>query len=341
VTEQDQDPALLAALIRLGVVPAGTNPRITALEGGVSSDIRLVELDGARVCVKRALPRLKVAQLWEAPIERNGHEWGWFEVAGAICPGCVPRLIARDAEAGLFVMAYLDPARYPLWKSRLRDGIADPATAASVGERLARIHNATADRADIAARFATDAGFHAIRLEPYLLAAARAHPDRAAALGELVETTSATRRVLVHGDVSPKNILVGPDGPIFLDAECAWFGDPAFDLAFCLNHLLLKCVWNRAAANGFLACFASLAERYLQLAAWEKPARLERRAARLLPGLLLARIDGKSPVEYITAEADKNRVRRLARRLLGEPVTQLAEVSRAWQNEFAPEDPTA
>jgi aminoglycoside phosphotransferase (APT) family kinase protein len=320
--------------MRLGVVPPGAQSRIIALEGGVSSDIRLVEVDGARFCVKRALPRLKVAQLWEAPIARNGHEWAWFEVAGAICPESVPRLIARDAEAGLFVMAYLEPARYPLWKAQLRHGIAEPATAAAVGERLARIHTATADRADVAARFATDGGFHAIRLEPYLLAAARIHPDRAAALTELVETTATTRRVLVHGDVSPKNILVGPDGPVFLDAECAWFGDPAFDLAFCLNHLLLKCLWNRAAVPGFLACFASLAETYLERAAWEARAGLERRAARLLPGLLLARIDGKSPVEYITAEADKNRVRDIARRLLADPVERVAAVSRVWRQEI-------
>ena len=332
MTAQDQDPEFLSALVRLGVVPPGTHPRITTLEGGVSSDIRLVELDGRRVCVKRALARLKVAQLWEAPIARNGYEWAWFEVAGAICPAAVPRLIAHDAEAGLFVMEYLEPTQYQLWKARLRDGIADPATAMSVGERLAQIHNATADRADIAARFATDDGFHAIRLEPYLLATARAHPDRAAALGALVETTATTRRVLVHGDVSPKNILIGPHGPVFLDAECAWFGDPAFDLAFCLNHLLLKCLWNRAATSGFLGCFEGLAARYLQLVAWEPPADLETRAARLLPGLLLARIDGKSPVEYITAETDKNLVRRVARRLLADPVARIAGVGDAWRD---------
>jgi aminoglycoside phosphotransferase (APT) family kinase protein len=340
VTEQDQDRALLSALVRLGVVPAGAHPRITVLEGGVSSDIRLVELEGGPVCVKRALPRLKVAQLWEAPIERNGYEWAWFEVAASICPDAVPRLIARDADAGLFVMAYLDPARYQLWKARLRDGVAEPVTAAAVGERLALIHNATADRADIAARFATDQGFHAIRLEPYLLAAARAHPDRAASLGALVETTATTRRVLVHGDISPKNMLVGPHGPVLLDAECAWFGDPAFDLAFCLNHLLLKCLWNRAATRGFLACFDSLAERYLGLAAWEPVADLERRAARLLPGLLLARIDGKSPVEYITADADKDRVRRVARRLLADPVARVAAVSQAWRDAIGDEATT-
>ena len=63
--------------------------------------------------------------------------------------------------------------------------------------------------------------------------------------------------------MSPKNILVGPDGPIFLDAECAWYGDPAFDLAFCLNHMLLKCLAVPAAAPAFLDCFDALACAYL------------------------------------------------------------------------------
>ena len=107
----------------------------------------------------------------------------------------------------------------------------------------------------------------------------------------------------MHGDVSPKNILVGPQGPVFLDAECAWYGDPAFDLAFCLNHLLLKCVWVPPARAGFLRCFDALSAAYLE-ASLASPA-VEARAATLLPGLLLARVDGKSPVEYLTSERDR------------------------------------
>ena len=169
-----------------------------------------------------------------------------------------------------------------------------------------------------------------MRIEPYLIAAGRAHPDLARPLGALAETTAGTRRALVHGDVSPKNILIGPQGPVFLDAECAWYGDPAFDLAFCLNHLLLKCLWNRTVVAGFLACFDSLAASYLGGVRWEPPGALEARAARLLPGLLLARIDGKSPVEYVTEAADKDRVRRVAGALLRQPVDRLIEVRAAW-----------
>ena len=134
----------------------------------------------------------------------------------------------------------------------------------------------------------------------------------------------------MHGDVSPKNILIGPEGPVFLDAECAWYGDPAFDLAFCLNHLLLKCLWTPRARSGFLACFEALAGSYLGGVAWEAPAALEGRVARLLPGLLLARVDGKSPVEYLTTEEERAPVREVARALLLRPAERLVEVRAAW-----------
>ncbi len=81
--------------------------------------------------------------------------------------------------------------------------------------------------------FATDDTFYALRIEPYLVAPTRRHPDLAGTLARLAHATARTRLALVHGDVSPKNILIGRRGPVFLDAECAWYGDPAFDLAFC------------------------------------------------------------------------------------------------------------
>jgi aminoglycoside phosphotransferase (APT) family kinase protein len=322
--------AIAAALDRMGLLGPGETPLCRPLDGGVSSEIWLIELPGRRFCVKRALPRLRVAQLWEAPIIRNHYEAAWFRVAGDICPEAVPRLLGENEADGLFAMEYLDPEGYPVWKHLLRDGEADPASAATVGERLARIHAATAGDTEIAREFATEDSFYALRLEPYLIAAGRAHPDLAGPLGCLAEATAGTRLALVHGDVSPKNILIGPRGPVFLDAECAWYGDPAFDLAFCLNHLLLKCLWNRGAAGGFLACFDRLAACYSGGVAWEKPEAIEARAARLLPALLLARIDGKSPVEYVTLEADKDRVRRVARALLRDPVETLSAVHEAW-----------
>lgn len=329
------DAVIVQALRRMGLVRAqAPPPPMTPLAGGVSSDIWRVDLPAGPVCVKRALPRLKVAALWEAPVERNRYEWEWLREAGRIAPACVPPLVAHDVEAGCFAMGFLDPAAHPLWKAQLRGGLARETTARAVGERLAAIHGATAGRARVRDRFATDAIFHAIRLEPYLAATAARHPDLADRLGAVLSRTADTKRALVHGDVSPKNVLIGPDGPIFLDAECAWYGDPAFDLAFCLNHLLLKCLWTPAATPAFLRSFDALAEAYLARVGWEPRAAVEGRAAQLLPALFLARVDGKSPVEYITAEAGRERVRRTARPLIRKPPAALADVREAWAAEL-------
>jgi aminoglycoside phosphotransferase (APT) family kinase protein len=193
-----------------------------------------------------------------------------------------------------------------------------------VGKTLAAIHRGTAGKPEVARLFPTDAIFHAIRLEPYLLATAARHPDLQEKITSIYKTTFSTKNCLVHGDVSPKNILVGPRGPVFLDAECAWYGDPAFDLAFCLNHLLLKCLWVPGSRRNFLDCFDALTTGY----APEEP--LERRASSLLPALLLARVDGKSPVEYLDATGQQH-VRSVARPLISSPPHQLGEIREAWQ----------
>jgi aminoglycoside phosphotransferase (APT) family kinase protein len=212
----------------------------------------------------------------------------------------------------------------------LRDAHAHPAFAAKVGSALAAIHGATAGKADVAASFPTDAIFHAIRLEPYLVATAAKHPDLAGTLQRLAQRTAASKHCLVHGDVSPKNILVAGHGPVFLDAECAWYGDPAFDLAFCLNHMFLKSIWVPSAGTGLMQCFDALSTAYLRRVTWETPAALEERAATLLPGLLLGRVDGKSPVEYLD-RAGQALVREAARRLLVRGERTLAGLRAAWQ----------
>lgn len=337
MTEQGPiPPEICAALGRMGLAdPAAPAPLGQVLTGGVSSDIWRVDLPSGPICVKRALAKLRVAADWHAPIDRNLFEARWMRAANQAVPGAAPALLGQDRESGGLAMDYLAPADHPLWKAQLRNGHADPAFAAAVGARLAAIHAASAADPAYAAAFPTDAIFHAIRLEPYLLATGRAHPDLAPRLAALAAATAATKRALVHGDVSPKNILAGPDGPVFLDAECAWWGDPAFDLAFCLNHLLLKCLWIPVATPGFLACFAALTAAYRAGIAWEAPGALEARAAALLPGLFLARVDGKSPVEYITTETDRNRVRRVARPLIQSPPADLGAIRDRWAEELA------
>jgi aminoglycoside phosphotransferase (APT) family kinase protein len=326
---------IITALRRMRLLPGTAEVDGERLTGGVSSDIWRIDLPTGPICVKRALAKLRVAADWHAPVERNRYEARWMQRANVAVPGAAPRLLGLDEATGALAMQFLPPEQYHLWKTQLRDGDADAGFAAAVATALGRIHAATAADPAIAAEFPTDRIFYDIRLEPYLVATALAHPDLAPQLHRLVATTQANQRALVHGDVSPKNILRGPAGPVLLDAECAWWGDPAFDLAFCLNHLLLKCLWTPSATAGFLACFDALAAAYIARIDWEPPAALEARAAHLLPGLFLARVDGKSPVEYITADTDKDRVRRTARALLAHPVDALAQVRQAWTKELA------
>ena len=334
-TEEDAPrpaPGWIVQFLRdAGLLPPHEVPVAVPLTGGVSSDIWRVDLARGSVCVKRALARLRVQADWRAPLERNHFEAEWMRVVSNRTPGRAPRVVAENPHLGLFAMEYLEPRANPVWKSELRCGSADSTFAAHVGGSIAAIHAATARDDDMGKRFATDRIFHDLRLEPYLLASARCWPDLAPALKELAERTASTRLALVHGDASPKNILVGEDGPVFLDAECAWYGDPAFDLAFCLNHLLLKCLWVPEHAKGYLQCFDALAVAYRERVDWEPAVDLEQRAASLLAGLLLARVDGKSPVEYLTAEHQKDRVRHVARVLLLNSPKTLGEVHEAWR----------
>lgn len=323
---------VVASLRALGLVAQGEIPSFVPLTGGVSSDILLATVRERQFCIKRALRRLKVAALWEAPVERNAAEAAWMRTVAQWLPDSVPRLLGEDASQGLFAMQYLPQEQYPVWKNQLRDGIIDGEFAAAVGARLVEIHRRSANRTDLAGQFANDATFEPIRIEPYLRATALAHPDLADSLERIAATTLATKRALVHGDISPKNILCGPAGPVFLDAECAWYGDPAFDLAFCLNHLLLKGSWKPQWQARYRECFDRLGKAYLSRVDWEPPEAFEERCARLLPGLWLARIDGKSPVEYLVDESRREKARQAARRLLERPVARVGDIAEFWSN---------
>jgi aminoglycoside phosphotransferase (APT) family kinase protein len=332
VADDRWDEADLAAALRaMKLLGSGEPYSVETLGGGVSCDVLAVEAGGRAFCVKRALARLRVAEDWRAPVERAEAEVAWFRLVAGIDPRLVPQVLAEDRARHVFAMSYLPPETHPLWKARLAAGEADPDFAALVGAALARIHAATAGRADIAAQFANHEQFFALRLEPYLLFTAGRHPEVGPRIRQLADSIARSRIALMHGDVSPKNILCGPQGPVFLDAETACIGDPAFDLAFCLNHLLLKCVWHPEHSGAYLDCFARLKDAYLSRVDWESREDVERRTAALLPALLLARVDGKSPVEYLTTERDKDLVRTAAKQMLLGESLDLDRIQKKWK----------
>jgi aminoglycoside phosphotransferase (APT) family kinase protein len=316
-------PDRVAALLGdLGLAPPGAAPEVIPLTGGVSSDIARVALGNRTLCVKFALPRLRVAADWRAPVGRSRAEYAWLRAAGEVAPGAVPRVLGYSDRLLGFAMEYLGDPDTRLWKAELLAGRVAPTDGARVGEIVGRIHRAGAAPDFDRAPFGNAADFHALRVEPYLLATARVHPDLAPRLTALAhgldDAGSRPGATLVHGDVSPKNILIRPTGPVILDAECATMGDAAFDLAFCLNHLALKSIHLPAARPALADTAARLWAAYRPHVDWEDPAALEARIAALLPALMLARVDGKSPVEYLSPAAQQT-VRAIARAMIVDP----------------------
>ena len=324
-------PELNKFLYRHSLAKPGDRIIWTKLAGGVSSDIWRVDLEGQTICVKRALAQLKVAADWHAPITRNKSEWDWIQFVNHLFPGLVPQPIAHDDELQMLAMQYLPPADYPVWKNLLLQGVVDREFAIITGHTLAQIHAKSAVNPETRELFRTDETFYSLRLEPYLLATAERHPALRETITATADQIARTHVALVHGDVSPKNILVSARGPIFLDAECAWFGDPAFDLAFCLNHFLLKCLARRDIIQDLMIDFAVFFEAYLRQVSWEARDEIEARAAKLLPMLFLARVDGKSPVEYVNEERYKDLVRETAYLFIMQPSDRLLPISIHWQ----------
>ena len=328
--------AIRQAIQQLGLGQGQALRDMTQLTGGVSSDIWRIDFEDHSVCAKRALAKLKVAADWQAPLTRNAYEYAWYEVMSPLFPDAVPRMLGRDDAAGMFFMTYLEPNTHPVWKTQLLQGHIDPGFATQVGRILGQMHAATAHKPKLAQRFQSDREFHALRLEPYLSATALQHPTLALRLQAIQQQTANGHMVLVHGDISPKNILAGPQGPVFLDAECAWYGDPAFDLAFCLNHLLLKAVHMPQHQALLAESFTQLSQAYLNQVNWEPASVFEQRTAQLLPALLLARVDGKSPVEYITNQQGKACVRQIATHGLPNIYTYLQQILATTLKALAP-----
>lgn len=322
-------------LVRLSLIQSNESIRVEELAGGVSSTILKIEGQNGTYCLKQALPLLKVSKTWSAPVERVYAEIAWLQLAATIVPGCSPTILGVDHPTNSFVMEFLPPEDFLNWKSELIAGKVTPCFAAAVGQTLVRLHGETANREEVRQKFSNDLNFFALRLDPYLLEVARMRHDLSAPLHLLVDRTQTEKRALVHGDVSPKNVLVSAAGPVFLDAECACYGDPAFDVAFCLNHLLLKSIAFPAQSALLLEAFDAFAGAYLSGVNWEAKGDIEGRISSLLPALMLARIWGKSPVEYLNALQCEVIVK-IAVPLVSRPPADLQELKEVWKRGTLP-----
>jgi 5-methylthioribose kinase len=304
---------------------------LSVLSGGVSSDVWKAVGPKGVACIKRALPTLRVAKRWDVPVRRGEFEARWLETACAIAPTSVPRILGYDHALHLIGMQFFAAEQYPNWRDQMLAGHVDRHTAGAMGHLVGSIHAATVGKPMIEARFDSDELFDALRLDPYFRSLQTSHPDLKVRLAAIIERTASTRRALVHGDVSPKNVLVGECGPVLLDAECAWFGDPAFDLAFLCTHLLLKVLVVPSRATDLKDAFTDYVAAYESQVTWEPLTEIRERSADLLVAMLLARIDGKSPVDYLNA-LDRIQVRNFARDRLIEKCISPNTIADAWHS---------
>jgi aminoglycoside phosphotransferase (APT) family kinase protein len=274
----------------------------TVLGGGVSNrTVRIAFPSGEAWVVKQALAKLRVAVDWYGDPCRAHREAEALSVLERIAPaGCVPQLLFEDRAQHLVAMsAVAEP--HDNWKQLLLAGRLDPDHVAQFGRLLGTIHaRAYLERATLAARFDDRSHFESLRLEPYYAYAASQVPAAADFLTALIASTRAQRLTLVHGDYSPKNVLVHDGRLILLDHEVVHWGDPAFDLGFALTHLLAKALHLPAARARFCTSalqFWSAYSTELGDVPWRPD--VEPRAVAHLSACLIARAAGRSPLEYL------------------------------------------
>ncbi len=290
---------------------------IRELGGGVSNLVSLIEGPGIRWVAKQSLGKLRVTENWVSQRERIFREAAAIQSLGSILDNAVPRVVYVDHANFLYLMTAA-PAGSVVWKKSLLDGQVRVDVAQAAGHLLATMITASQQDPGFRKQFADRTVFEELRIDPYYRTTAARGPDARVALEQLIEDSLKIQTGLVHGDYSPKNMLVRDDSIFLIDFEVVHWGDPAFDSAFLLNHLMLKSFHQPRCAELYFCAARAFWQALLAGLTRAAMVDFEGMTVRHLGGLMLARMDGKSPVEYIRKEEVKSRVRRAAKCLLAE-----------------------
>lgn len=300
--------------------------QVQALSGGVSNIVLAVDSAAARLVLKQSLERLRVRDVWLAPRARILGEAAALRLAAGLTPGFVPGVVDVDPERFTLTIERA-PDDWVDWKTVLLAGKVDRCVGAQLGSVLARWHDATLGGSGLPDAMIADTDtFQQLRIGPYHETVAARHPELATAIMSVVDRMRATRVAMVHGDFSPKNVLVGSAAALWvIDFEVAHLGDPAFDLAFLLSHLVMKSVHLPEPAH----LFDEVADSFVEAYSRTVPPLLAPEMGYLsaqLGCLLLARVDGKSPSGYLSSSSAET-VWRIGTSLLTEPVDELSEIA--------------
>ena len=288
-----------------------TAPNVSCekLKGGVSSEVILIEEGERRFVFKRALPELQVDAHWPADVERNLIEQDFFRYVSQFMPEEIPKIIYADRQNHFFCMEALGE-EFDCWKNILMNGEFCLQTAEQAGKLLAKLHVKSLGCEKAGKTFDNNANFHDMRIHPYFHATAEKHPKLKSEFAKAASRLKAAKTCLIHGDFSPKNLMVNENKVIIIDAETACYGDPTFDIAFLLSHLTLKSFLFPQQGAIFMQLVESFLEQY-KVNSKEIITLDENWLTDLIQLLLLARVDGMSPVEYLP-ESVKNKIRQSA-----------------------------
>ena len=326
----ENSDALLRYLRENGHISADETPDLECLSGGVSNRTVLVRREGgADFVVKQALEKLRVAVDWRSDPCRSGREaFGLKWLTRLVPAGTVPRLLFEDPENHLLAMQAV-PEPHRNWKSVLLSGEIDDNLVIEFGSLLGGIHSRALESNEALSQiFENRSFFRSLRLEPYYSFAASRNPVAMPFMQDLVNQTERICETLVHGDYSPKNVLVHAGRLVLLDHEVIHWGDPAFDLGFSITHFLGKANHCAPFRDMFLGATRAYWESYQKCAgALGNSHEFERRVVQHTLACLLARVDGRSPLEYLT-DSQRQRQRTIALNLMNqspESVNELLE----------------
>jgi aminoglycoside phosphotransferase (APT) family kinase protein len=319
---------LLAYLRETGRIAPDETPHFQTLGGGVSNRAVLVERrlpsgHGEGWVVKQALAKLRVPTDWFSSPTRIAREAQGLRSLAHLAPaGATVPLIFEDTERYILAMAAV-PQPHENWKTLLLAGQVVPDHVAQFGALLGTIHRRASGDPALAREFDDRSFYDSLRLDPYYRYTASQVPTAAPFIDALLTETWATRLTVVHGDYSPKNVLVHRERLILLDHEVIHYGDPAFDLGFGMTHLLSKAHHLPAHRAAFAAAARDFWHAYSD-ALGDLPWRadLEGRAVRHTLACLLARVAGRSPLEYLDV-AERERQREAVVALMHAPPSRL------------------
>ena len=265
---------------------------------GVSSDIWHVKTSKNEYCIKRALAKLTVKEDWFAPIDRSNFEVKYFHYCKKIIPNSFPKILGHDEKNFILAMEWFDNKKFIVWKKRLLEKSVSLKDGKRIGKLLGEIHKFFYKKKKYKKIFLNDKTFYDIRIEPYLVFTSKFYPEFSEHYKTTINFLKKNKSTVIHGDFSPKNILLGKNYPVILDAETACWGNPAFDLAFLNNHIILKSMLNKEIFKSYLKLGKNILATYMANFPIVNNKKFIKNFIILQALLILARVDGKSPVEY-------------------------------------------